>query len=347
LDERRAAWRPFPGPSSATAPLRVTFDRSAYAEVVGHAKQSLEFEICGVLAGEIFQDDRGPFVHVQAAIRGASAREGTTHVTYTQETWTAIHQELDAKYPKLAIVGWYHSHPGFGVQFSEMDLFIQRNFFSAPTQIGLVSDPLGGEEAVYYNAPEGVEPLDRFWVEGRQRICRRQVPAADVTGESPATPPELIDTLARLDARLTQLLQAADQQQAGHARFLQTVALMVGLALAVWIGLNIYQAFKATFEPPELVTHATMPLRVGDKTVMLGLGVVEWNVPPEITAAYVALEEKRRAAEAAAAKERAAAAAKESAADEKKGSDPAEKQRGGGAGKQPAQDNAKGKPHDG
>ena len=35
----------------------------------------------------------------------------------------------------LKIVGWYHTHPGFGVEFSEMDLFIQQNFFGGPAQI--------------------------------------------------------------------------------------------------------------------------------------------------------------------------------------------------------------------
>ena len=69
---------------------------------------------------------------VEATIRGDAARKGPTHVTFTQETWTQIHKDKDERHPKRQIVGWYHTHPGFGVEFSEMDLFVQRNFFPAP-----------------------------------------------------------------------------------------------------------------------------------------------------------------------------------------------------------------------
>ncbi len=38
---------------------------------------------------------------------------------------------MEEKHSSLSIVGWYHSHPGFGVEFSDMDMFIQKNFFSS------------------------------------------------------------------------------------------------------------------------------------------------------------------------------------------------------------------------
>src|SRR6187399_802580 len=62
--------RVFPGPRGAKSPLRVGIDRAANAELIAHAKESLNAEICGVLAGSICEDDEGLFVHVQAAIRG-------------------------------------------------------------------------------------------------------------------------------------------------------------------------------------------------------------------------------------------------------------------------------------
>ena len=41
---------------------------------------------------------------------------------------TRFNASLEREHPGLKIVGWYHTHPGFGVEFSEMDLFIQRIF---------------------------------------------------------------------------------------------------------------------------------------------------------------------------------------------------------------------------
>ena len=54
-----------------------------------------------------------------------------------------INREHDETYPDLKMVGWYHSHPGFGVFLSGHDLFIHRNFFTAPWQVAFVTDPLG------------------------------------------------------------------------------------------------------------------------------------------------------------------------------------------------------------
>jgi len=42
-------------------------------------------------------------------------------------------------------VGWYHSHPNFGIFLSEHDHFIQRNFFSQPWQVAVMVDPVRRE----------------------------------------------------------------------------------------------------------------------------------------------------------------------------------------------------------
>src|SRR5690349_9830249 len=104
--------RNFPGPRGAEAALRVAIERGAHAELIAHAKESLNAEICGVLAGRVCEDDEGSFVHVEAAIRGTAANQGSTHVTFTHATWNAIHRTMERDYPELRIVGWYHSHPG-------------------------------------------------------------------------------------------------------------------------------------------------------------------------------------------------------------------------------------------
>ena len=164
--------RPFPGPATANQWLRISFDSQAYADILAHARESLEAEICGVMVGDLCEDDRGLYVDVKGAIRGSTSRSGGTHVTYTQETWDEIHKVRESQYPKLSIVGWYHSHPGFGVNFSDMDKFIQQNFFSGPAQFALVTDPLSGDEAICANHEGQIKPVDCFWVNGRQRRCR-------------------------------------------------------------------------------------------------------------------------------------------------------------------------------
>src|ERR1041385_6955253 len=78
-ERKRPVHRAFPGPRETDVPLRVACERGAYAEVIAHAKESLQAEICGALVGEVCADEQGPFVEVKAAIRGTSARQGSTH----------------------------------------------------------------------------------------------------------------------------------------------------------------------------------------------------------------------------------------------------------------------------
>jgi proteasome lid subunit RPN8/RPN11 len=110
-----------------------------------HARTSMKAEVCGVLLGTA-ETDR---TVVDACIAGINAAQGGAHVTFTQDTWEHIYKIKDQQFPDARIVGWYHSHPGFGVFLSEHDLFIQENFFSNPQQVAWVYDPHTDEEGCF------------------------------------------------------------------------------------------------------------------------------------------------------------------------------------------------------
>lgn len=303
--------RTFPGPRNAEARLRVAMERGAYAELIAHAKASLEAEVCGVLAGHLCEDDEGRFVSVEAIIRGTAASEGGTHVTFTQNTWNAIHKTLENDYPKLKIEGWYHTHPGFGVEFSEMDVFIQRNFFPSPTHLALVTDPLSGAVAICINTPEGIQYLDRFWVDGREQQCRRPAPGPAKAGEAPAAGGSSgsdSERLRTVEQRLSQLVQALDDLRAFHYRFMLFCGFVFCLALAATVGYSIYSQWGARLEPPKVNQIVPVPVQIGDKTVLIGVGITSWQVPPELDAILLQAELAEREARAKLAAQTNAAA---------------------------------------
>jgi proteasome lid subunit RPN8/RPN11 len=297
--------RQFPGPQGAAALLRVAIEPAAFAELIAHAKELLNVEVCGVLVGELCQNDDGPFVHVENVIRGTAASQASTHVTFTQATWNAIYQTLERDYPKKRIVGWYHTHPGFGVEFSDMDLFIQKNFFSGTAQIALVTDPLSGAVAICANTPKGLEYLPRFWVGGREHAAG--IPAGKSSPHktsSVASPTELDKTsVDKVEARLAQLMQAIDDQRASFHRFLLLMGVVFCLGIVVAVGYSIYSQMVNRNKPPELNQVVPIPIQVGDKAVLLGVGITTWDVPPELNAVMVQLEKARREAEEKAARE--------------------------------------------
>lgn len=302
----KSIWQVFPGPKGAEAPLRVAVDRSANADLVAHAKESLEAEVCGVLAGQICEDDEGLFVHVEAIIRGTAASQGSTHVTFTQATWKAIHESLERDHPKMRIVGWYHTHPGFGVEFSEMDLFIQRNFFSGPTQIALVTDPVSGAMAICVNTPQGIEYLPRYWVEGREQQCRLPERVTSARESDGRTEPAAADTAAAvksLETRVSQLALLLDEQRESYHRFLLFVGMIACIAFISAAGYTIYSSIAARREPPKVNQIVPVPVQIGDRTVLLGVGITSWDVPDELNALYLQIAKLKLAEDARAAKE--------------------------------------------
>lgn len=151
--------------SESSSDLQVAFESSVLQGIRSHARSSMAAEICGVLIGKAVN---GGTV-VTACIAGENASQGGAHVTFTQDTWSHIYKEKDSKFPDQSIVGWYHSHPGFGVFLSDHDLFIHKNFFNAPHQIAWVFDPHSDEEGCFGWVDGKVHPLTAITVTRQQR----------------------------------------------------------------------------------------------------------------------------------------------------------------------------------
>lgn len=138
------------------------------AAVERHTQAHLDGEVGGFLLG-IITDGA---VDVRVALPAVDAVGGRAQVTFTHADWDAAHRAVDTEHPDLRIVGWYHSHPGFGIFLSEYDTFIHTNFFADHEMVALVRDPHDGAvgwfgwrdgEIVMLRGSEGVDgrsPVD-------------------------------------------------------------------------------------------------------------------------------------------------------------------------------------------
>ena len=235
--------------------------------------------MCGILAGRLCEDDDGVFLDVEAAVRGTGARAGRGHVTFTQETWNGIHTALERDHPKLQILGWYHTHPGFGVEFSEMDVFIQKNFFSLPTQVAFVMDPLGGDVALGTSGSSGLRYLDRFWVDGREHRGRIPAPRAGAGSADSGVP---ASEVAALETRVSQLVAAVqDLRQTVH-RVVFTSLMTVGVGMILIVGYSMYRSFVGSIRPPEFLTYVPVPMMIDGKPALIGFRVDKVELSPEL-----------------------------------------------------------------
>ncbi len=123
--------------------------QSVINEIKEHGRSSMHAEVCGVLVGSLCWDG-GPYLLIDGRIEGKHASHQSGSVTFTSETWDFIHEELAEKYPDRKIVGWYHTHPGFGIFLSNMDAFIHENFFSFPWEPAYVFDPQAETDGFFF-----------------------------------------------------------------------------------------------------------------------------------------------------------------------------------------------------
>src|SRR5216683_7741062 len=137
---------------------RVTIEGEVLRQIRQHARSNSKTEVCGVLIGE----ELGNGLSITARIPGLNAAQAGTYVTFTQDTWEHIYKIKDKDFPDERIVGWYHSHPGFGIFLSDHDTFIHKNFFSAPEQVAWVFDPHSDEEGCFGWHGGHLERIPRF-----------------------------------------------------------------------------------------------------------------------------------------------------------------------------------------
>lgn len=147
--------------------FRVFIQPAVHEQIWKHGTENTAVEICGVLVGQWGTDGDGPFVLVSASIRGEAASSKFAEVTFTHETWSKINAEMDSRHANLTIVGWYHTHPNFGIFLSDRDRFIQENFFSSPGQIALVLDPIQKIEGVFIWRDGKTALASHYWVGNR------------------------------------------------------------------------------------------------------------------------------------------------------------------------------------
>ncbi len=117
-----------PGP----AELPIFLDRRAADAIERHALSDTSVELGGILLGKECLDPATgqTFVWVNQSLEAKHYANTQASFTYTHDSWEEITRERDARFPQYDIVGWYHTHPNFGIFLSHHDLFIHHNFFS-------------------------------------------------------------------------------------------------------------------------------------------------------------------------------------------------------------------------
>jgi proteasome lid subunit RPN8/RPN11 len=225
-----------PGPDD----LPIFLDLKPADAIERHALRDTSVELGGILLGlECVDDQTGqPFVWITQSLEAKHFENTQASFTYTHDSWEEITRERDKLHPDLDIVGWYHTHPDFGIFLSSHDLFIHRNFFAQPLQLAYVVDPIRQTRGFFRLRDGGLDQVGGFHLSAdrndRVALARlandlESIPNAESGGGglSPRLEAELIAMLSRPHQSATS--SPADRAQV--AAFFGSMGLFAGILL--------------------------------------------------------------------------------------------------------------------
>ncbi|MDJ1169828.1 Mov34/MPN/PAD-1 family protein [Roseofilum sp. BLCC_M154] len=125
--------------------LQLYVSESAIHKLTTHLSEDTSKETGGILVGNVSNTSNIHNTVITGAIAAPTTIGNCSTFRFTPHCWPAILKEQEESYPQTQIVGWYHSHPNFGVFLSGVDLKTQEDCFNQPWHIAVVYDPIRDE----------------------------------------------------------------------------------------------------------------------------------------------------------------------------------------------------------
>ena len=250
--------------------FRIHMSPTTHEKILVHARESTRVEVCGILVGKPRRDKQGAWLEIVDVIRGEHAASQGAQVTFTHETWDHINQQMDTKFKEFKNVGWYHTHPGFGVFLSNFATFIHQSFFPGPSQVAFVVDPVHGEEGFFVWKQGKTVPARVFWI-GNRVVVSDPRPEGGEEGVPQDAP-------AGKEAPAPRGADDPPSSRSGWADFLTLLLVMCcGGALGLWLGSMQARSYVQGLEEREV--HR-----------LIQLGVLRIGLAADLTTAAKALE---------------------------------------------------------
>ncbi len=121
--------------------LRVYIKEAVLQAMVRRAKDANDFEVGGFYLGGLHHYEGRRYVDIKIQVPALKAESARAHLTFSNDAQKAFHEITEKDHPGELVLGWYHTHPGYGVFLSGYDLFIQRNFYARDYHTAIVIDP--------------------------------------------------------------------------------------------------------------------------------------------------------------------------------------------------------------
>lgn len=131
------------GPATDDGQEKVLIEMRCVKELVEHCMAQSErgIEAMGFLAGGVFSWEGSPYAVARDAVT-TDLEASSVSVRFDRGGFGDLFSNLDRLGYDYILVGWYHSHPGYGCFMSSTDLDTQSRGFNEAHQFALVVDPV-------------------------------------------------------------------------------------------------------------------------------------------------------------------------------------------------------------
>ena len=116
--------------------------QEAESHVVKMARRGKEG--IGLLIGEKYVWEGKEYVVVEEFVTGENDATSVS-VRFAREAFAQLAEKLKRHGGKKMVVGWLHSHPGYGCFLSGTDVGTQERYFTEPFHVAIVVDPFKRE----------------------------------------------------------------------------------------------------------------------------------------------------------------------------------------------------------
>ena len=144
--------------------IKIYIKQDVYKRIEKFAKEDISKEVGSILIGEYIEENNSRHLIISAYIEAKFADASASTLTFTHKTWEYIYKEKEKNYPDKVIVGWQHTHPGYGIFLSNYDIFIQENFFNLDWQVAYVVDPIADTRGFFEWKNNKISKMDGFHV---------------------------------------------------------------------------------------------------------------------------------------------------------------------------------------
>ncbi|MDR2846665.1 MAG: Mov34/MPN/PAD-1 family protein [Candidatus Methanoplasma sp.] len=120
---------------------RLFVSENAVNNMIEHADRGADVrkEIMGLMMGTVFKDNEGEYALVTDIATGDLEADEVS-VRFDPASMEKLFGSIDSSEGR-DIVGWYHSHPGFGCYLSDVDIRTHEGIFGNDTGFAIVIDP--------------------------------------------------------------------------------------------------------------------------------------------------------------------------------------------------------------